>query len=217
MEGIDNPAGSPDTKRGAGGAEAKYRPKVDGGAPRGVLKNARKSLRKRASRRRHSNASDAADSDAVLHHHKQIFETMDQGDESLEHDDLHNAFREGNLLDSNNVKVGPSCRAQVQHLMIATSFGVGLDLGNALLSLAACFLYVIETYMIPNGTAETPFERDAETVISISEMSLSAFFTVDFLLRLFITEPFYSFLLTWNALLDLLTIIPVFVTAFITT
>jgi len=159
-----------------------------------------------------SDTSEASEARARLYE-QAAYEALE---DTAEPDDLHHVFKDSALLDSKDVQVGPNCRQRVQHVMIATSFGVGLDFCNALLSLGACFLYVTETYMVPSGNPETKFEQTAETVISWIEISLSIFFALDFGLRLFISEPWYAFFFTWNAGLDLLTIIPVFVTAFIT-
>lgn len=98
----------------------------------------------------------------------------------------------------------PPFKARLQRYMNTSYVGYLLDGFNAAISFLACMFYVVETY----------FEGDRDFVPAAFvgmqlELAFSVVFTMDFLLRLYLSTPPTRFLFSWSAFVDLVTIVPV--------
>eukprot|EP00753_Platysulcus_tardus_P004449 PLAT12539.55.p1 GENE.PLAT12539.55~~PLAT12539.55.p1 ORF type:complete len:1323 (-),score=660.58 PLAT12539.55:56-3820(-) len=92
-----------------------------------------------------------------------------------------------------------SRRRRLQRYLATSMTGVAMDVINAILSLAGCVAYVIDTY---NN------EDTLQTGVSAFEVTLTSYFALDFLLRVYIAEHLRDYLLSSEGIIDLLTSLP---------
>ena len=91
-------------------------------------------------------------------------------------------------------------RMKVSLMLNASMLGFYWELSQTVLSLIACLLYIIDTY-----------EAALEAVGMWPDLMLCIAFTIDFFVQWYAASHRGWFLLTANAVVDLLTIVPVYI------
>lgn len=93
----------------------------------------------------------------------------------------------------------------VNYLFVTTRWGPTLDIIQAVLSVVSVVLFVISTYR--------PLEADEPTWMLVLQTALVVYFTLDYLLRLYLASDRVRFFFSVYTLVDFLTIAPVFLTS----
>lgn len=93
----------------------------------------------------------------------------------------------------------------VNYLFVTTRWGPTLDIIQAVLSIVSVVLFVISTYR--------PLEADEPTWMIVLQTVLVVYFTLDYVLRLYLATDRVRFFFSVYTLVDFLTIAPVFLTS----
>jgi hypothetical protein len=94
-----------------------------------------------------------------------------------------------------------------------STISTALELMVGIFTLVSCFLYIVETYAPDSDTAG--LEDCGNTHFFLAESILSTGFAFHFILYLYLAPERSSYLLSLNSLVDVLTIVPVYLAIFV--
>eukprot|EP00232_Nephroselmis_pyriformis_P029999 CAMPEP_0182871260 /NCGR_PEP_ID=MMETSP0034_2-20130328/11017_1 /TAXON_ID=156128 /ORGANISM="Nephroselmis pyriformis, Strain CCMP717" /LENGTH=879 /DNA_ID=CAMNT_0025003803 /DNA_START=266 /DNA_END=2902 /DNA_ORIENTATION=+ len=96
-------------------------------------------------------------------------------------------------------------RKRLRRYLETSNEGFALDVTSACFSLIAVAIYIFETYQ----DKEWKDQKSNKWTFYI-EVLFASFFLIEYLLRLYVAEVRYRYVLGWSSIVDLLTIIPPF-------